>query len=888
VFAPALPMPLTAGQTLSSYEILGPLGAGAMGEVYRARDTRLAREVAIKVLPEDLSGDRERRARFEREARSLAALNHSGVAQVFGVDESDGIVFMAMELVPGEDLATRLDRGALPVKEALALCRQIAEGLEAAHEAGVIHRDLKPANIRVTPNGDVKLLDFGLARPVHAAEGGDSVLRTEEGVVLGTPTYMSPEQARGKPVDRRTDVWAFGCVLYECLTGKRAFPGDSISDVIAGVLQGDADLACLPADLPPRVRELIELCLRKDPKERLQHIGEARATLAGLRPDPRTNGSTPSGPRRLPWPAALVLVAVAAGLGVILTVALTGGEGGAIPSTARAARIHERPLHDTSSGRYMSQNVAGVAVSPVDPVVAYGDQGQLWLWDLRELDPRPVEGTQGALESSFSPDGASLCFVAEGALWMLHLNAAGSRPSKIAATPPYGDLLWWRPDTILHPSYVEEQMGVQSYPVSGGEPRWTPQAAPIHGVSPGPTGAEYLISLCTEPSRLEVQGGPEPRTLLRSSVHMTQVASGGGILVIARDDGLWGARLPAGRELEESNLQRLFPEGSDPVIGGDLLAFVRPGTSPRKQFSWVDAGGKVLHNVGPEWGGRSLRQWALSPDGSRLAVVLLHEDRHPVESTLEVLDLDGSKRTTVARARGIRAPYWVGGQRRLLWREMDQDEKWRGFSRNVDSRLAADEHDILDEIMALSPDGRDVYLSPGAGFETEARVLRRPLTGEGESVSVPARRVLGLSPDGRFLVGLQGERGVYHLEISSVSDPGRSYRLPMKAPFGDRDSMSVCGWDGATHSLLCFDQGRGELLRMPVDPESGEPAPDDLETVASFPEGISLDQENWWQRRPWNTGLDLEEGRFLVLRDVGEEPRPTTLVVIENWSALLE
>jgi serine/threonine protein kinase len=279
-------MPLAAGHTLSFYEILGPLGAGGMGEVYLARDTRLDREVAIKVLPEELADDEERLRRFEREAKTLASLNHTNIAGIHGIDQVDDICFIAMELVPGEDLSQRLDRGALPVSEALDVCRQIAEGLEVAHEAGIVHRDLKPANVRITPGGVVKVLDFGLAKPIHASPNGegtsaaesDSFLMTEEGLVLGTPTYMSPEQARGKPVDRRTDIWAFGCVLYECLTGERAFRGGSLTDILASIVGEEPDFSRLPR-LPASVRALLVRCLKKDPRVRLRDIGEARVLL---------------------------------------------------------------------------------------------------------------------------------------------------------------------------------------------------------------------------------------------------------------------------------------------------------------------------------------------------------------------------------------------------------------------------------------------------------------------------------------------------------------------------------------------------------------------------------------------------------------------------------
>ena len=251
-----------------------------MGAVYRARDSRLDREVAVKVLPEHFAEEPERLERFEREAKALAALNHPNVAQIFGVDQADGTWFLVLELVPGETLEDRLKRGALPVDEALDVCGQVAAGLEAAHEAGIVHRDLKPANVRITPEGKVKVLDFGLAKPfvVGGGKGADEgALSTEPGRMIGTPMYMAPEQARGKPIDRRVDVWAFGCVLFECLTGVRAFAGETVSDVLAAVLEREPEEARLPSATPPRVRDLVQRCLTKDsPARHRRHSAPAR------------------------------------------------------------------------------------------------------------------------------------------------------------------------------------------------------------------------------------------------------------------------------------------------------------------------------------------------------------------------------------------------------------------------------------------------------------------------------------------------------------------------------------------------------------------------------------------------------------------------------------
>jgi len=277
-------MGLSAGTRLGPYEILAPLGAGGMGEVYRARDTKLRRDVAIKILPQIFTSDPERLARFEREAQMLAALNHSHIGAIYGVEDAGEVRALVLELVEGETLAERLRRGSIPVAEALAIARQIADALEAAHERSIIHRDLKPANIKIAPDGQVKVLDFGLAKTVVSNTTGPDLSQsptltgssTSEGAILGTAAYMSPEQARGKTVDKRTDIWAYGCVLYEMLTGRKAFAGETASDAIAAILQREPDWTKLPTAVPAPVPRLLRRCLEKDPNRRLRDVGDAR------------------------------------------------------------------------------------------------------------------------------------------------------------------------------------------------------------------------------------------------------------------------------------------------------------------------------------------------------------------------------------------------------------------------------------------------------------------------------------------------------------------------------------------------------------------------------------------------------------------------------------
>ena len=451
-------MPLAAGQTLTHYEILGRLGAGGMGEVYRARDMRLEREVAIKVLPEHFAHDEERLRRFEREAKALASLNHPNVAQVFGIDQVADTCFLAMELVPGEDLAARLARGPLPVDEALDVCRQIAEGLEAAHEAGVIHRDLKPANVRITPDGKVKVLDFGLAKPVgNGTRGGstsDTALTTEAGRLLGTPTYMAPEQARGRPIDKRVDVWAIGCVLYECLTGRRAFEGDTLGDVLAGILEREPDWSALPNPLSPRVRDLLERTLDKDPRQRLRDIGEARILLGrGAEEAPELR----PGPRRVSTAVAVVIVA--AGIGMLAARALLPAPSGAVERAIQLRRLTERAGMEVTP-----------AVSPDEKTLAFIalQNGRRHVFVRRMSGGTPTPITVGEFDHSFPRwvDEDTILYFrhpeegeSQGSLWLTRILSANppefvARVDGEADVNSAGQIVTLRPEADGAPSLL--------------------------------------------------------------------------------------------------------------------------------------------------------------------------------------------------------------------------------------------------------------------------------------------------------------------------------------------------------------------------------------------------------------------------------------------------
>ncbi len=306
-----------SGTRLGAYEILAPIGAGGMGEVYKATDTALGRDVAIKVLPEAVAQDPERLGRFEREAKLLASVNHPNVATLYGFERDGDVRFLVMELVEGEDMATRLRRGPIPVGEAIGLFTQVADGLEAAHTKGIVHRDLKPANLKITDDGRVKILDFGLAKPMEPAPGADvsesptmGVRGTSAGVILGTGPYMSPEQAMGKAIDKQTDVWAFGCCFYEALTGKRTFQGESIPEIIVNINKQEPDWGALPSGTPERARRILQRCLTKSPRERLHDIADARLELEET-PSPETSAAEKSDRRLFVGIASAAIAALA-------------------------------------------------------------------------------------------------------------------------------------------------------------------------------------------------------------------------------------------------------------------------------------------------------------------------------------------------------------------------------------------------------------------------------------------------------------------------------------------------------------------------------------------------------------------------------------------------
>jgi hypothetical protein len=455
---------LTAGSKLGPYEVVAPLGAGGMGEVYRATDARLGRDVALKVLPEAFARDAQRMARFEREAKILASLNHPDIASIYRLEESDSTRALVMELVEGPTLAERIKQGRLPPEEALPIARQIAEGLEYAHERGIIHRDLKPSNIKLRADGAVKILDFGLAKALEGEVTEEelqnsptlSAAATRAGVLLGTAAYMSPEQARGKRVDRRADIWAFGCVLYEMLAGRGTFGGETTSDILACVIRAEPDWAALPASTAPRIRELLLRCLQKDPRQRLQAIGDARIAIEEILSGSRSTSEAGTGGAALTlWHVPMTWALL--GLGLALGAAAAGFIGwklwpAPVPRPiSRFAFTFPTPQEQSAVwvvGGFPLWDFPDVAISADGTKIAYlasdGKARRVFLRPLDGLEASPLAGTDGALSPFFSPDGQWVGFFADGKLKKVSIH--GEAPVALCEVPSMNRGASWGPD----------------------------------------------------------------------------------------------------------------------------------------------------------------------------------------------------------------------------------------------------------------------------------------------------------------------------------------------------------------------------------------------------------------------------------------------------------
>ncbi len=780
-----------------------------MGIVWRATDGALARDAAIKILPDVFSGDPERLGRFEREAKLLASLSHPNIAAVYGLHVADGLRFLAMEMVRGEDLATRLKRGPLPVDEALALGRQIAEALETAHESGIIHRDLKPANIRVTPDGTVKVLDFGLAKAFEtsAASGSDPAglsptvtsLGTVVGVILGTAAYMSPEQARGRPVDRRTDIWAFGCVLYEMLTGNRPFDGETVSDSIGKILQTEADLSALPARTPPAVRELIARCLEKDPKRRLRDIGEARLALervAAARPAseaaPEATASAPTKASWLPW--------VVAGLAILAAVASLAFVRRAPPVDAASRGAKFLALNAPDGMKFSGQS-GDLVVAPDGRsivVVAATEDGTARLYLRRFDDPawHALPGTEGAYFPFWSADGRSVGFFGANKLMKIAIGGGTADAICDAAAGRGGT---WNKDGVIvfSPGSSGPLMRVKAEggPVapateldaSKGEvnhrfPRFLPDGKHlIYASLPAHDGGHdiWLTEL-----------GSKTRTLVINSDGVPSFSSPNR-LVYRRNKNLFvqpfdvaTARLSGEpRSLVAAGLAAGFMASpASSTAGGGVLAFV-PLFDDSTEMIWFCIDGVQGESLPLPTG--SYGEVRVSPDGTRAATSRFQQD-NPLTAGADIWLVD------LARRSGSRvtfdpqfefAPVWSPDGRTIVYNGNKTGEYllYRLSAEGAGDAVAISKpHGLTQQPDDFAPDGKRILYEAQESNTGKDLWIFDAATGTPPVPYLVTRfneRDGRISPDGHWVAYVSDENGRDEVYVQSFPEPGSKIQV---------------------------------------------------------------------------------------------------------------
>ncbi len=768
-------MALTPGTRIGPYQISSQLGVGGMGEVYQATDTNLAREVAIKILPDAVALDADRLARFDREARTLATLSHPHIAGVYGVEKSDGQMALVMELVEGPTLADRIAQGPIPVEEALGLAGQIAEALEAAHEKGVVHRDLKPANIKVTPDGMVKVLDFGLAKVFERESSGGidathsptlSMAATQAGVILGTAAYMAPEQAKGRPTDRRADIWSFGCVLFEMLTGRKAFGGPDVTEVLAAVIRAEPDWKGLPAGLPPRLREVLERCLAKDPSRRFRDIGDVRADVERVRHQLR-EGIVEGPPvaavhasSRPPWQlagAAAVVAAVAGAAVWVLKPAAT-------PEPESVVRF-EHLLEAQEQFRNTSLSV--VAVSPDGHRIVYNTTQGVFVRTLDSQESRLVPGTQninGMQNVMFSPDGEWVGYYDSTLTQLMKISVNGGAPVRVADTDGVLNGASWTPDNRILFGVGQSVLSVSG---DGGRPETLFEVPPEMGIPILPTllpgGADILFSLFATPTQVAVWSAEsgEMRVLAAGS-GATYVPT--GHIVYATDASLYAQAFDVASgtlrggpvPLVDGVLTVTVPQFA--VSSAGALVYVPGDIQLARELTLgvVDLNGAVSMLGVPPGVYSSPR---VSPDGRRVAAQTTTATPYQsATGTVWIYDLSGdTAMRPLAQGGANQHPIWTPDGERITFGS-DRDGTWGIYWQPADGsgvaeRLTTAEPGVRHWPESWSPDGRTLTYQVLAGDDLDIWTLSLDAPERPTALIDGGARQHGsaLSPDGRWI-----------------------------------------------------------------------------------------------------------------------------------------
>ncbi len=813
----ALPLALTPGSRLGVYEVVASIGEGGMGQVFRARDTKLDRDVAIKILPEAFAHDADRLARFQGEARTLASLNHPNIAAIHGLEESGGVTAIVMELVEGDDLSQRTARGAIPLDEALPIAKQIADALEAAHEQNIIHRDLKPANIKLRPDGVVKVLDFGLAKALDPSPAGSpdatasptvaSPAMTGVGVLLGTAAYMSPEQAKGRPADKRSDVWGFGCVLFEMLTGRHVFEGDTTTEVLSGVLKSEPNWQLLPADTPQGLRRLLRRCLQKDRRLRLHDIADARIDIDELQQEPRTHlDGIPGAPRpnaRFVWFAATAILIIA-GVGASLWLLR------APPSSPeRRLEITTPPTLDPVT----------MSISPDGEKVVFAAtfEGRSLLWVRFMVTPfslRPLPGTDYAQYPFWKPDSRALGFFAGGELNRIDVDGGSVRPLAHAQAGVGGT--WNRDGTILfatsngRPMSRIPETGGMAVAVTKVEAPQTTHRFPQFL----PDGDHFLYYVTGSPDVRgiyvgQLDGSPGGRLLDSDSLG---VYAAGHVLFVQRGTlfahafdlerrQLTGDRFPVAENVAFN--ARIAAELGLSASNTGSIVFRTASAAGQRRLEWFDRSGKQLGALGDDKEGFSP---ALSPDGRRVAFY------RTINGDQDIWWLElgrGVGRQFTTHPSGDNNPLWSHDSSRILF-----STNRTGIRSIFEGSITGDGSERLflqtdQNVVPLdwSPDGTLLYRSndPKTNFDIWAY-------SPGNRKKVPVvrtdfeEREAQFSPDGKWIAYQSNQSGSFEIYVQPFPGPGTP--LPISTNGG-----AQVRWRGTELFYIALD---GQLMAVPV------------------------------------------------------------------------
>ena len=855
---------------IGSYEIVSLIGSGGMGEVYRARDTKLGRDVAIKVLVNRLSEDAVVRARIEREARLLASLNHPAIATIHSVEEYEGSPAIVMEFVEGETLAVRLFEGPLPVPDVIRIARQVSEALTAAHDRGIVHRDLKPANIHVRPDGAVKVLDFGLAKSVTQSDTQfEKQTVTTTGSIMGTAPYMSPEQARGQEVDRRADIWSFGCTIYEALTGHRAFFGATPADTVVAVLSAEPDWSALPPDTPEGLRALLQRCLQKDVRSRLRDLGDASFDYGAT--NPAFVGAIAAVRRRNVTRWLATAAAIAGILSVMGIAAWLLNPGGA-PAPLRKFEVEADGLGDepeTFAGD--TGPGAGVVISPDGRRIVYPAKGRLWVRELSQLTSRELDGTAKAVAPTWSPDSNWVAYVVGNQL--LKSPITGGAAVKIAAIGgsfvEAGGAGWSNDDQVFFTigngplwrvsaeggdpvSILDVETGVLDYhdmTIGAGRPLWVSHLANnLHSIDTLDNGSRRVLF------------GPVPYVIRHAAY------SRSGHLVYQRVDsnpGIWAIAVDP-RTLRTRGEPFLVASGGlRPSVAADgTLVYVTDAGWGQLRLSFLNRSGNVVRDIGEPRAG--MKHPALSPSGDRVAYVAPSGER----DDLWTLDIASgvSTRLTFNGTRGD--PEWARDGTHVLY-SCGASGREGGV---CTIRLDGGEPSVIVPGASqpdLAPDGKSlayILLDQKTRTDIWTTVLDKPAAAHLIRQSAGFDFGPRVSPDGRWISFASTEAGPPQVFVADYPSARRRWQV-------STNSGGQAEWNPKGGELFYMD-GSGRLQSVTVTDQGPSGRPREV-----FAESVSRAHLT----QGYVVAPDGES--FLVVRDVDRGTTRPRITVVENWFA---